>query len=95
MSNKQLGAGGVIKGCADLLSHGIHEILPLVLPPAEMPVHVELPAPGSGTGTCNQEELSLLGKKVRRCSHITAGMLRDGTQERAPPGEKLPPTRGV
>lgn len=70
-SNKQLGVGGVIKSCADLLSHGIHEILPLVLSPTEMPVHVELPTASSSTGTCNREELSLLGKEGNRCLQIT------------------------
>lgn len=73
-NNKQLGVGGALKSCADLLSHGIHEILPLVLSPPEMPVHMELPTPSSSAGTCNKEMFSLLGKEVKRCSQIpTAG----------------------
>lgn len=51
------GRSGIIKSPADLLSHGIHEILPLVLSPTKMPVHMKLPTPSSGTGTYNKEEL--------------------------------------
>lgn len=51
------GAGGIIKSPADLLSHGIHEILPLVLSPTKMPVHMKLPTPSSSAGTYNKEEL--------------------------------------
>lgn len=51
------GAWNYKKSPADLLSHGIHEILPLVLSPAKMPVHMKLPTPSSSTGTYNKEEL--------------------------------------
>lgn len=51
------GGEEITKSPADLLSHGIHEILPLVLSPTQMPVYVKLPATGSSTGTYKKEEL--------------------------------------
>lgn len=55
----------------DLLSHGIHEVLPLVLSPTKMPVHMELPTPSSSTGTYNKEVLVYQEIMHSRCSQMT------------------------
>lgn len=40
------------KHSSDLLSHGVHKILPLVLTPPKMPVHVEFSTASPSTRTC-------------------------------------------
>lgn len=55
MDTKWLWEKRNMKSPADLLSHGIHEILPLVLSATKMSVHVKLPTASSSTGTCNKK----------------------------------------